>query len=286
MMKTKMIAGMAAIGLFLSAGVASAQTMNESGKANSNTGNSKMGGAFGAYAKTQNNKSLKKSLGNMKLKLRLFKKNYKMTQMDWAVKSKAFGAKKDKSNFMQIRIGGLRIYSEKGVKEIARRWSKKYTALQLERTIPVGAYWLNLEARAGLQLDVEIAIGVYTGRNNELENIGLRSRMGGAIYMDCTAAADFGISRIGLRAKCKLINMGVRGWVKVNDIPNGVSTVDCDYTFYEVPVVFTLKAICDRLKIKRKGWRIKRTWKEFYSVVLARWIPGNTNLSERSFLTY
>ena len=68
--------------------------------------------------------------------------------------------------------------------------------------------------------------------------------------------------------------------------PSGPAIVKGDFGTYNVPVVFCLKAVVDKLKLKRKGWRIKRTWKEWGFIVLARWFVGNTTRADRSFLTY
>ena len=149
-MKTKIIAGMAAFGLFLSSGVVSAQNVNKTGKDRTKTGNSKLGAEQRASVNIKNNQSSKSSKGNAQTYLRLFGKKYRVGKFEWAARSKTFGAKQDQRNFYSIRVGNFRIYSENKVTEIARRWKpwhKKF--MQLERSVPVGAYWLSLEARSG-----------------------------------------------------------------------------------------------------------------------------------------
>ncbi len=269
--------------LLLTMGEAGAQDPNKSGSASNQTGNSRLGAGHKTFASTARNSIKVLTKGFSRTCLRLFGKTYKLNKLEWMGSSKVLGGKKDRFNYAQIRLGNFRFYSEDGYREIGRNFNYKHVLVDLQKTVPVGVWWLNLQARAGVDYDLEISVGTDSkkGRHGKL---GFRVKAAGAYFADTTAAADFGLVRIGIRAECHLLKSGIQGTVMMP--LSDKDKLQRELYLFHVPVSFTLKAVLDRAKVSWSWKGPKRKWSEWFAIVLARWVPIDTPLPIKSFLTY
>ncbi len=258
-----MKANVLAIGMILvafSATEAQAQNLTKTASRSKYTGNSNLGGKMQIYGEMKQRTNLVRIYGRISGYARLV--GYTIEAARLEAKSQVYNGKS--SNGGAVKVVGFTVYSRYRSYGWGWDWDHTQDFFQKDKTIFVSGVPINLEVRAGGTLYADYNMGA------SLLGAGLQGNAGIKSWAYAAAGVDFVVYRAGVKAHATLLhhNLQVNSTVTFTKVKG-------DFIYSCNPITIALKLALDKAKWVRKGWRVKRKWKEVASLTLASWSKGS-----------
>lgn len=257
-MKTMLNCGIAVLFIFATASVAQAGTgshKNEK-KWTKYSGTKKLGAKTVVSTKLEQKTNRSGVDGNIVFSARLFNRTYR------AFRFHALSEVKDGTarNGISVYAGPLKIWSN--VKKSGWKWEPSINQVYFRknRSFFAGGFLLNAGYRVGGNTYGSLKLAAHAW------GAGIEGRVGSNLWADVTVGLDLIAYRAGIQTRATILH----GWWEA-DSTIGLWGVMGEFGYHFKALQVDLNLVIEKGKLKRKGWRVRRIWKDWKSLTIASW---------------
>ena len=229
---------------------------NKSGSHTYSSGSSRLGAELTTSVVVAQSNSRAGIDGSFKIKARIFGAKFE------ALKVKTVSKVQNgiSVNGVKLYTGGFAVYSRSQKSGWSWTPTNNQTWMEKNRSFYAGGFLLSAGTRVG---------GSVYGSLNMSANLvgaGVEGKVGSKVWADVTVGLDLIYYRAGIQAKATVMH----GWWEADGVASywGLSG---EFGYHLQPLQIDLNLVIQKMKLKRKGYRLVRSWKDYKSLTLVTW---------------
>ncbi len=194
--------------------------------------------------------------GNFRVKARLFGGNFEAVRVQ-AVSKVQNGVAK---NEVTLYTGGFAIYTKS--KSWGYKWKPENNQLWFEknRSFYAGGFLLSAGTRVGGSVYGSLQMSA------NMTGAGVEGRIGSNVWSDVTVGLDLIYYRAGIQTKATVMH----GWWEADAVAS-FGGMSGEFGYHFQPLQIDLNLVIQKMKLKRKGYKLVRSWKNWKSLTLLTW---------------